>query len=106
MGQAKNRGSQQERVELAIKIKSDIRPEFLICNECGGHINDFQELNTKGLPGITAAFAGVCSCGRATFAVSGNKDASVDVLSSLQEQFGLNSKIGHQPTGKLIGKKE
>lgn len=97
MGQAKTRGSQLERIEQAKKIKSELRPEYLVCNECSEQITDFQELDTKNLPGITVAFAGVCTCGRATFAISGDKAASADMLSSLQEQFGYGSKIGHQP---------
>lgn len=106
MGQAKIRGSKQERIEQAIKSKSDLRPEFLVCNECGDHIKDFEELNTKGMLGINVAFAGTCACGRATYAISGDKDATVDMLSSLQEQFGYNSKIGHQSVGKLPGNME
>ena len=106
MGQAKNRGSQLERINQAIKTKSDTRPDYLVCNECGEHIKEFEEMDTKGMHGITAAFAGTCACGRATFAVSGDKNATVNVLSALQEDYGLNSKIGHQQTGKLNDKKE
>lgn len=102
MGQAKNRGSQQARMEMAIQAKSQLRPEYLVCNECQSHITDFHELNTKGLSGINAAYAGICSCGGTTYAISGSKDAVEKAAMALQEQFDFNMKVGVQETGKLI----
>lgn len=99
MGQAKIRGSKQERIDQAIKFKSDIRPEFLICNECKAEIIEFEELNTKGLYGINAAFAGVCSCGATTYAISGKQDAVENAAMALQEQFDFKMEVGSQKTG-------
>tara|TARA_R110002167_G_scaffold51814_2_gene149929 strand:- start:9312 stop:9602 length:291 start_codon:yes stop_codon:yes gene_type:complete len=57
MGQAKNRGSYQERVSQAEK---GARPEKINCNDCGTDIIEFEAMNTKGMKGITGAFAGEC----------------------------------------------
>lgn len=102
MGQAKNRGSKLDRISQSLQKKSDIRPKYLVCNACQSHIADFQELNTKGLHGINAAYAGVCSCGNSTYAISGNKADVTKAALVLQEMFENDVKIGTQKTGKQV----
>ena len=80
MGQAKQRGSLDDRVSAARARIDAMRPESIICNECERAITDIVELNTRGMDGIDVAFAAVCpECGSSTYAIKG-QPASVEAL--------------------------
>ena len=75
MGQAKNRGTQAERVAQALAKIEAKRPEKLVCNSCGAHVTQVNPVSTRGLRGLEAIWVGHCDCGHTTFAASGEPQA-------------------------------
>ena len=95
MGQAKNRGSFQDRVEAA-KAKMDaLRPESITCNNCQHAISDVFPLDSRGMSGIDAAFGGLCpECGQSTYAIKGSEDAVEKLMMVMEEVAGEAPLIG------------
>lgn len=75
MGQAKRRGSRDERIAQAVRKMEETRPEKLICNSCQAEVTDLHPVSTRGLRGIEAIWMGQCQCGHTTFAAGGDPDA-------------------------------
>jgi uncharacterized protein with PIN domain len=66
MGQAKQRGSTEERAAQAIARIEAIKPKFIVCNNCKEQITDVHVMDSRGMVGIDGAFAGTCACGHST----------------------------------------
>jgi hypothetical protein len=94
MGQAKRRGSTEERAALAIALIDSIKPKFIVCNNCEAEIADVHVMDSRGMIGITGAFAGICSCGHTTWAMAGDPAAVASAMSSLRETMGAESILG------------
>jgi hypothetical protein len=104
MGQAKQRGTQEQRIAQA-KAKIDaLRPEKLVCGACKTAFNEFDALDTRNLPGIQAAFGGICpSCGETVLSFSGEKDAVANAMLAWQDAMENESKLGKQSsTGEHV----
>ncbi len=97
MGQAKQRGSKDQRIAQA-KAKIDaLRPEKLVCGSCKTAFNDFAAISTRNMPGIHAAFGGVCpSCGETVLAFSGEKEAVANAMIAWQDAMESEGKLGKQ----------
>lgn len=89
MGQAKQRGTLEQRI-LAAKSRTDaFRPEVIICNQCEGEIRDIVDLPSKGMAGIDAVFAGICpQCNSSTYAVKGDPRAVEQFMLAMTEATG------------------
>jgi hypothetical protein len=87
MGQAKQRGSQQQRIEQAKAEISVMKPEKIVCNNCSTDIFDVEVMDSRGMPGIKAAFAGLCVCGHPSFALLGSAEAVADATAAMQKVF-------------------
>src|SRR5574343_1879693 len=75
MGQAKQRGTLEQRVAQAqAKIEAK-RPEKLVCNHCSADVTQVNPVSTRGLRGLEAIWVGQCDCGHTTFAASGEPQA-------------------------------
>jgi len=97
MGQAKNRGTLQVRIEQAKTRIDAIRPKKIICNDCKGEINEITDLDVRGLIGIRGAFAGICpKCKSSTFAIDGDPEKVVDFMMAFEASMGKGSEIGIQ----------
>ena len=100
MGQAKLRGTRQQRVEQAHAKIESTRPEKLVCNSCQADVVDIHPVSTRGLSGIDAIWMGQCACGYTTFAAAGKPEAVqafFDALSTGGElQLGSQGKDGAQ----------
>ena len=96
MGQAKQRGSKEDRIQQ-VKAKLDaIRPSTLTCNSCQAEITEITDQNTRGLPGIDGIFIGKCpKCGDMTQAVVGEKDA-VAAYSKFMDEYTRSQSHAHQ----------
>ena len=89
MGQAKNRGTQEQRVALAQARQAALRPPNLVCGNCKAEVTEFQALDSRGLPGIEAVFGGQCpQCGENVIAAKGDREAVTSMLSFYAEQIG------------------
>jgi hypothetical protein len=75
MGQAKKRGSLEQRVAQAQARIEASRPEKLVCNGCGADVTTIHPVSTRGLTGVEAIWVGQCDCGQTTFAASGEPQA-------------------------------
>ena len=97
MGQAKQRGTKEQRVAQA-KAKIDaLRPDKLVCGACKTELTDFDAMDTRNMQGIHAAFGGICpSCGETVLAFSGEQDAVADAMIAWQDAMGNEGKLGMQ----------
>lgn len=75
MGQAKRRGSLEQRIAAAQARIEATRPEKLVCNGCGADVTTIHPVSTRGLSGVEAIWVGQCDCGQTTFAASGEPHA-------------------------------
>ncbi len=75
MGQAKRRGTLDDRIAQAHARIEATRPEKLVCNGCGADVSTIHPVSTRGLAGIDAIWVGQCDCGQTTFAASGDPKA-------------------------------
>ena len=75
MGQAKRRGTLDDRIAQANARIAATRPEKLVCNGCGADVTTIHPVSTRGLSGIDAIWVGQCDCGQTTFAASGDPTA-------------------------------
>lgn len=76
MGQAKLRGSQEQRAESAKAKILALKPAYIVCNSCKHHITDVDVMDSRSLPGIDALFGGLCpTCKKPTFAMKGDPEA-------------------------------
>ena len=96
MGQAKQRGSREERTKQARENIEMMKPAMIVCNACRAEIRDIQVMDTRGMPGIQAVFAGMCSCGNTTQAMLGDPDAIADLVSAVEQINGEQGILGSQ----------
>lgn len=100
VGQAKNRGTQAQRVADAQAKIAASKPEKLICNGCQADVLNIHPVSTQGLSGVEAIWVGQCDCGQTTFAASGEPKAVQAFFDALSEDseltLGSQSKDGAQ----------
>jgi len=97
MGQAKQRGSREERTAQAVARVETIKPKAIVCNHCKAEITDVHTMDVRGMRGIEGAFAGMCECGHTTWAVAGHPEAVAGLMESLHETTGGESILGSMP---------
>ena len=100
MGQAKKRGTLEQRVAQAHAKIEATRPEKIICNHCGAEASSIHPVSTRGLRGIDSIWLGQCECGHTTFAAAGEPRAVQAFFETLGEdtelRLGSQSKDGGQ----------
>jgi hypothetical protein len=89
MGQAKKRGSLEQRVAQAQARIAASRPEKLVCNGCGADVTIIHPVSTRGLTGVEAIWVGQCDCGQTTFAASGEPQAVQAFFDALSQDTEL-----------------
>lgn len=97
MGEAKRRGTKDQRIAQAqVKIAA-LRPDKLVCGSCKTAFSEFEAMDTRNMRGIDGAFGGICpSCGETVLAFSGDSDAVADAMLAWQDAMGGDAKIGSQ----------
>lgn len=96
MGQAKNRGTLEQRAaEAKAKIEA-LKPASIICNECKADVTDIHTMDTRGMSGIQAVFAGICECGSTTHAMLGDPDAVAKLVEAMEVTMGGEGILGSQ----------
>lgn len=97
MGQAKKRGSLQERIQQAKQKADQTTPDHLVCNNCKTEIREVHLLDTQGMRGIDAAFSGQCpACGQSTYAVKGEAKSMAAFMEAMENATGSEPIIGSQ----------
>lgn len=97
MGQAKQRGSQDERARQAQAKIEAMKPAMIVCNACEAEITDVHAMDVRGMPGIQAVFAGMCDCGNTTHAMLGDPEAVADLVAAIESTSGEQAILGSQP---------
>jgi dienelactone hydrolase len=97
MGQAKQRGSKDEREAQAKAKVESIKPASIVCNQCQAAITEVHTMDTRGLDGIDGAFAGMCSCGHTTWAIAGDPNAVAELAASMEETMDEQFILGSMP---------
>lgn len=95
MGQAKNRGTYQERLasvkERIFKKATEEMPQDMRCNQCNGLLTDITSAEPEDIKffKLTHLYAGHCSkCNCNTFAFAGTHQAMADFTILLEDQYG------------------
>lgn len=95
MGQAKERGTRDERVAQAAAEADRLRPPEIKCNVCHATLHDVSAQDTRKLPGIHAAFGAHCAaCDQDTWAVRGEPAAVRAFYSALEKSAGASVHLG------------
>jgi hypothetical protein len=96
MGQAKNRGTQEQRASEAKEKIEALKPAFIVCNACKAEVTNIHAMDTRGMNGIQAVFSGLCTCDNVTYAMLGDKDAVTDLMLALESSHDERGMIGVQ----------
>lgn len=100
MGQAKLRGSKEERIKQASERIAALRPDKLTCNNCKTDFTEFEMLDTRGLSGIEMACVGTCpECSEITWGLKGDPvlcQAFAEHIMRDKELAGDQLKLGVQ----------
>jgi hypothetical protein len=95
MGQAKNRGTEAERIAAALRANAHAKPPSITCNGCKAVLPDAERLDTQGLRGIELAFKSHCSaCDQDTWAVRGEAPAVKAFYAALEKTLGGKVQLG------------
>lgn len=107
MGEAKRRGTQEERRIKAQSRIDALRPEKLMCNECDGETTDIQVLDARGIAGVDAVFGGQCpKCHSNILAVRGTPEGAEAVMSAFMAANGKIGTLGVQNASGAVHKLE
>lgn len=90
MGQAKRRGTPEERAAQAQAKIDEQKPESINCNQCQAVIPKelLVTMDTRNIPGIDFAFSGDCpSCKHVTWAVKGQQAALAALQRAVQRRI-------------------
>ncbi len=97
VGQARKRGSLEQRIQQAKQKIVGSTPDHITCNNCKTEITEVYLLDTKGMRGIDAAFAGQCPvCDQSTYAVKGAPNSIAAFMEAMQAATGEEPIIGSQ----------
>ncbi len=93
MGEAKRRGSLEQRTAAALAAQRARFPDTVACNSCQASLSEISPIDVRGLEGLRAAGVAHCdSCASDTYVLDGEPEA----LEFFAEQM--------QKEGVLVGK--
>lgn len=99
MGQAKLRGTAEQRKQAAIERQLSLRPRHIVCNHCQAELNEMHPLDISDRPGIEAAFVAHCPhCDHETFAIKGEREAVARLHMAIEDAAGAASQAGVVPS--------
>lgn len=99
MGQAKIRGTQEQRKQAAIEKQLSLRPKYITCNNCQAELTEMHPMDISGMQGIEAAFAANCPhCNHDTYAIKGEREAVANMHMAIEDATGSQSQIGIVPS--------
>lgn len=94
MGQAKSRGSAEQRKAQAIAAARAAQPATVKCNDCQTELSNIEPVNVRAMPGLVAAGAAHCQCGSSTWMVDGTPEAKAAFAEFLAQEHGDTLKVG------------
>lgn len=97
MGDAKRRGTPEERAQQARARVDALRPAQLVCGACKTAFTNFDAIPAPGLRGIDAVFGGQCpNCGNDVVVFKGESKAVAEAMLAYERMMGENAKLGYQ----------
>lgn len=98
MGQAKLRGTPEQRKQAAIERQLSLRPKHIVCNNCKAELTDMQPMDISGMRGIEAAFTAHCPhCSHDTYAIKGEREAVANMHMAIEDATGTEAQVGVVP---------
>lgn len=95
MGQAKLKGSFEQRQAQAVAKARALFPPSIQCNNCGHDLTDIQPMDVKGMPGMRLAGGAICSsCSQTTWVLDGTPEALAQMQDYMADEHGEEAKIG------------
>lgn len=95
MGQAKNRGSQEQRIAEAVARERAKFPDSVKCNECQADLFDIHPMGDGGVPGMRLLGAAHCeACSSTTWIMDGTPEALEAIADAMEEFHGKVPKAG------------
>lgn len=95
MGQAKDRGTRDERIAGAAAVAAAGKPPRITCNSCGVALPEAEALDASALTGIGAAYRAHCdACDQDTWAVRGEPKAVRAFYEALEKVAGAKVQLG------------
>jgi hypothetical protein len=95
LGQAKHRGTQEERIAAAVMATALNSPPTIACNGCNAVLPQAERLDTQELKGIELAFKSHCAaCDQDTWAVRGEVAAVKAFYAALEKSVGGTVQLG------------
>lgn len=95
MGQAKLKGSFEQRQALAVATARAKFPPSVKCNNCGHDLTDIQAMDVRNMPGMRLAGGAICSeCSHTTWVLDGTPDAIEKLQEFMAEEHGEEAKTG------------
>jgi N-acetylneuraminic acid mutarotase len=95
LGQAKDRGTEKERIAGAIQRLTIASPPVIVCNGCKTSLSNINEADTSRLKGIEIAFSAHCdACDQDTWAVRGEIAAVKAFYAALEKASGQKIQLG------------
>ncbi|ABM39690.1 MULTISPECIES: hypothetical protein [Polaromonas] len=95
MGQAKLRGTFEQR---AANAKTNARAQFpdsIQCNNCQAWLTEIEPLDIRGIPGMRLAGGAVCAgCAHTTWVLDGTPEALAGMQGYLDDAQDEEAKIG------------
>jgi hypothetical protein len=99
MGQAKLRGTPQQRQQAAIDKQLSLRLKHIVCNNCQAVLTEMQPMEITDIKGIEAAFAAHCPhCDHDTYAIKGEPEAVAQLHMAIEDATGQESLSGVVPS--------
>lgn len=95
MGQAKLKGTFEQRQAQAIAKSRAQFPSSIKCNNCGEDLTEIQPMDVRNMPGMRLAGAAICaSCTQTTWILDGTPDALSLMQDFMAEEHGEDAKLG------------
>lgn len=86
MGEAKRRGTPEQRREEAMAARRAQFPAAVSCNNCGAELTDIVPMDVRGIPGMRLAGGAHCSaCTHDTWVLDGTPEGVARLQAVLNE---------------------
>jgi hypothetical protein len=94
MGEARKRGTLEQRRAEAVASARAKFPDTVECNACHAELSEIAPFDTRGIPGLHLAGAARCTCGNITYVIDGTTDAVARLQEVLAKEHGGAPKMG------------
>jgi hypothetical protein len=95
LGQAKVKGSYEQRKEQAIATARAGFPDSVKCNNCNLDLTEIVSMDTRGLIGLRKVGAAICdACSQTTWILDGSPQSLAEFSSYISEESDGEIKLG------------